>query len=419
MTARRPAAIPESLVRDLGPALGPYRGPATLALADGRVFRGLGFGARATALGEVVFNTAMSGYQEIITDPSYTNQLVCLTASEIGNVGVNSEDEESRGHGCAGLLVRSLSPVVSNYRAEQTLAEYLDARAIPGMAEFDTRALTRHIREAGAMMAILSTEEHDVDTLLQRVRAAPGMEGADLASQVSTPTIYSWDERSWDARHNASASARAAAQADEPADVHIVVVDFGVKHNILRRLRDAGARSTVVPSTTTAAELMTLAPDGVLLSNGPGDPSACEAAIVEIRDLLTKHPELPVFGICLGHQILCLALGGRTYKLKFGHHGGNHPVRDERSGAVAITSQNHGFAVDLESISRSDAAAQGVELTQVNLFDQTVAGFALTGRPVSGVQYHPEDAPGPHDAGALIQNFVRDVRRRAHRPENA
>ncbi len=410
-TARRPAPTSESLVRDLGPALGPYRGPATLVLADGRVFRGLGFGGLGTAIGEVVFNTAMSGYQEIITDPSYTKQLVCLTASEIGNVGVNREDEESRGHGCAGLLVRSLSPVVSNYRAEQPLAAYLEARGIPGMAEFDTRALTRHIREAGAMMAALSTELHDADALLERVRAAPGMEGADLASQVSTPTIYSWDQRSWDARHNASASARTAAQADAPADVHIVVVDFGVKHNILRRLRDAGARSTVVPHTTTVAQLLALAPDGVLLSNGPGDPAACESAILEIRSLLKRHPALPVFGICLGHQILCLALGGRTYKLKFGHHGGNHPVRDERSGAVAITSQNHGFAVDLESISRA-GAVQGVELTQVNLFDQTVAGFALTGRPVSGVQYHPEDAPGPHDAGALIQTFVRDVRSR-------
>ncbi len=290
MRERRTAPTTESLKRGLGPALGPYRGPATLVLADGRVFRGLGFGGLGTAIGEVVFNTAMAGYQEIITDPSYTGQLVCLTTSEIGNVGVNGEDEESRGHGCAGLLVRSLSPVVSNHRAERTLTEYLGARAIPGMAEFDTRALTRHIREAGAMMAALSTEEHDVDTLLARVRDAPGMEGADLASRVSTPRVYGWDERSWDARHNASSSARTAAQADKPADVHIVVVDFGVKHNILRRLRDAGARSTVVPASTTAAELLELAPDGVLLSNGPGDPAACEAAIHEVRRLLADRP---------------------------------------------------------------------------------------------------------------------------------
>ena len=396
------AAPSEEHLRDaLGPALGPYRVPATLVLADGRAFRGLGFGGLGTAVGEVVFNTAMSGYQEIITDPSYTGQLVCLTAAEIGNVGVNDEDEESRGLGCAGLLVRSLSPIVSNHRARRSLADYLAARSTPGMAEFDTRALTRHIREAGAMMAALSTEEHDVARLLARVRAAPGMEGANLASAVSTRQAYAWNERSWDARQRSDAEA--------PADVHIVVVDFGVKHNILRRLRDAGARSTVVPASVRVDELLALAPDGVLLSNGPGDPAACEAAIREVRRLLATRPELPVFGICLGHQILCLALGGATYKLKFGHHGGNHPVRDEQTQRVAITSQNHGFAVDLESISR---AGQGVTLTQVNLFDQTVAGFRLPDRPVSGVQYHPEDAPGPHDAGGLLRSFVREVRRR-------
>jgi carbamoyl-phosphate synthase small subunit len=251
------------------------------------------------------------------------------------------------------------------------------------------------------MMAVLSREEHDVARLQARVRAAPGMAGADLASRVTTAKPYEWSLPSWAAAHGHGPVPEVRA--------HIVVMDFGVKHNILRRLRDAGARCTVLPASTTVAELLSYEPDGVLLSNGPGDPAACEGAILEVRELLATRPSLPVFGICLGHQILCLALGGSTFKLKFGHHGGNHPVRDERTRRVAITAQNHGFAVDLESIARAEGGR--VELTQVNLFDGTVAGFRLRDRPVSGVQYHPEDAPGPHDAGALLSGFVREVER--------
>ena len=364
--------------------------PALLVLADGRVFRGVGFGARTTAVGELVFNTAMSGYQEIVTDPSYTGQLVCLTASEVGNVGVNPDDEESRGHGCAGLLIRSLAARPSNWRSRGDLPGYLEQRGLPGLCELDTRALTRHLREAGAVMAALSTETTDVEKLIALARSAPGMEGQDLTRKVTTAKRYAWDEASW--------------QVVAPAtDVHIVAWDFGVKLNLLRRLRDEGARVTVVPAGTTAAEIVALRPDGVLLSNGPGDPAAVVGVIAELRDLLART-DVPIYGVCLGHQLLALALGGRTYKLKFGHHGGNHPVRHEDSRSVAITSQNHGFAVDLRSLG-------GAALTHVNLFDGTCAGLRLRDRPVASVQYHPEASPGPHDAADLLTGFVAQVRR--------
>jgi len=369
-------------------------GPGVLALADGRVFFGLGFGARTTTVGEVVFNTAMTGYQEIVTDPSYTGQLVCLTASEIGNVGVNPDDEESRGHGCAGLLVRSLAARPSNWRSRGDLPEYLERRGLPGLCELDTRALTRHLREAGAVMAALSTETTDVEQLIALARAAPGMEGQDLTREVTTARRYAWDEASW--------------QVKAPAtDVHVVAWDFGVKLNLLRRLRDEGARVTVVPASTTAAEIVALRPDGVLLSNGPGDPAAVVGVIAELKELLART-DVPIYGVCLGHQLLALALGGRTYKLKFGHHGGNHPVRHEDSRSVAITSQNHGFAVDLRSLG-------GAALTHVNLFDGTCAGLRLRDRPVASVQYHPEASPGPHDAADLLTGFVAQVRRERER----
>ena len=376
-------------------------GRGALVLADGRVFRGLGFGAPATVVGEVVFNTAMTGYQEIITDPSYTGQLVCLTAAEVGNVGTNPDDEESRGHGCAGLIVRSLSPVVSSWRSTADLPTYLARRGLPGLAEVDTRALTRHLRDAGAVMAALSSETDDVERLLALARQAPPMEGQDLTGRVTTPAAYTWDAPSWQVK-------------PPPADVHVVAWDFGIKQSILRRLRDAGATVTVVPASTRVAEVLALRPDGILLSNGPGDPAAATAIIAEIKALLGARGAPPIFGVCLGHQLLALALGGRTYKMKFGHHGGNHPVRDEGSKAVAITSQNHGFAVDVGSLG-GDAV-----LTHLNLFDGTCAGLRVRGRPIGSVQYHPEAGPGPSDAADLLAGFVAQVRRqRRERLERA
>lgn len=363
-----------------------------LVLADGRVFRGLGFGARTTRVGEVVFNTSMTGYQEIVTDPSYTGQLVCLTVTEVGNVGVNPDDEESREHGCVGLVVRALSPVVSNYRATEDLPGYLARKGLPGLCEVDTRALTRHLRDRGAVMAALSSEHDDVETLLALARAAPSMDGQDLTGRVTTPTPFAWDSPSWQ-------------RAAPPADVHVVVLDYGIKLSILRRLRDAGAQVTVVPASTPAQAVLALRPDGILLSNGPGDPAAATAVIAELRALLAAQELPPLFGVCLGHQLLALALGGRTFKMKFGHHGGNHPVREESSGAVAITSQNHGFAVDLESL------GAGAALTHKNLFDGTVAGLRVRGRAIGSVQYHPEAGPGPNDAADLIAGFVTQVRR--------
>ena len=370
-----------------------FHGVGALVLADGRVFRGLGFGARATVVGEVVFNTSLTGYQEILSDPSYRHQLVCLTASEIGNVGANPEDDESLAFGAAGLLVRSLSPLASNYRAREALPAYLERRGIPALAELDTRALTRHLREAGAVMGALSSETDDVDALLRLARAAHPMEGMGLAVEVGAQEPFTWERPSW----------RLGGDAPTPAgDVHVVVLDFGVKLGILRRLRDEGARVTVVPGTWSADQVLALRPDGVLLSNGPGDPAALPGPIAVIARILAARPAMPVLGICLGHQLLALALGGRTYKLKFGHHGGNHPVR--RGGRALITAQNHGFAVDLASL--GDRA----ERTDEHLFDGTVAGIRLRDRPVSSVQYHPEASPGPHDASGLINDFVAQVR---------
>lgn len=370
-----------------------YQGPAVLVLADGRIFRGQAFGARGTVVGEVVFNTSLSGYQEIVSDPSYTGQLVCLTATEIGNVGTNDDDEESDRGGARALLVRSLSPVVSNYRSERPLSAYLSDRNIVGMAEFDTRALTIHVRKAGAVMAALSTESvHDTDALLKLARSAPPMEGQNLAASVSVTEPTVWSEPTWG--------------NDDPPPItsKVAAYDFGIKRNILRIMRDQGIETTLYPLATPAREVLATAPDGIFLSNGPGDPAALESVVTEIRELLADDPKRPVFGICLGHQLLCLALGGKTYKMKFGHHGGNHPVFDEATQRVAITAQNHGFAVDLHSL------GDGAVLSHRNLFDDTVAGFRMKDRPVSGVQFHPEASPGPWDASSHLAHFAGVIR---------
>lgn len=379
----------------------PYDGEGVLVLSDGRTFRGRAFGAKGTVVGEVVFNTSMMGYQEIISDPSYAGQFVCLTTPEIGNVGVNTEDDESDGLGAAGLLVRALSPVVSNWRAEQPLGPWLAARGVPGLAEFDTRALTRHLRERGSMMAALSTDGTDVEELKRRAAEAPKMEGRNLAAEVTTSTPYTWTEVTWE-----QTNLRGEAPAQ---DLHVVAYDFGIKRNILRMLADRGVKTTVVPADTKAAAVLDMKPDGVFLSNGPGDPAALGPVIDELRTLLEAQEKagFPVFGICLGHQLLCLALGGKTYKMKFGHHGGNHPVRASQDGRVSITAQNHGFAVDAESL-----ASQGAKAAEINLFDQTVAALDLAERDVLGVQYHPEASPGPHDAAPHFDTFVDAMRRR-------
>jgi carbamoyl-phosphate synthase small subunit len=375
-----------------------YRGPGLLVLADGRVFRGQSFGASGTAVGELVFNTSLYGYQEIVSDPSYRGQIVCLTAVEIGNVGTNPDDDESDALSACGLVIRSLSPVVSNYRSTASLHDWLLARGVVGLAELDTRALTRHLRERGSIMAAVSSNETDVDVLRELAANAPSMEGRNLVDEVTTAAPYEWDRPSWGERN------------PPPADLHVVAYDFGIKRNILCKLRDQGIRTTVVPASTPIREVLALRPDGVLLSNGPGDPAAVGPVIEQLRMLLDtpagEGGELPVFGICLGHQLLCLALGGKTYKLKFGHHGGNHPVRDERDRSIAITSQNHGFAVDIASL------GAGATLTHVNLFDDTVAGLELVGRPVFGVQYHPEASPGPQDSDRLFERFAAHLRER-------
>lgn len=373
---------------------------AVLALADGRIFRGVGFGASATTLGEVVFNTSMTGYQEILTDPSYAGQLVCLTAPEIGNVGCNPEDSESDAPGAQGLIVRSLSPVVSNWRARQSLPEFLETRGLPGIAEVDTRALTRHLRDVGAMMGAVSTEGIAPQRLVEMAKDAPPMQGQALAHQVSTKQPYGWND----------STLRWPEDAAVPeASLRVVAYDFGIKQNILRCLRDEGIEVSVVPSSTPAADVLAMKPDGIFLSNGPGDPAALPDVVENLKALLAGAEQIPMFGICLGYQLMCLASGGETYKLKFGHHGGNHPVRDASDHSVAITAQNHGFAASADSLGR------GADLTALNLFDKTVAGLRMSGRPVWGVQYHPEASPGPHDAKPLFAAFAQQVR--AHREQ--
>ncbi|MCS6914833.1 MAG: glutamine-hydrolyzing carbamoyl-phosphate synthase small subunit [Myxococcales bacterium] len=376
-------------------------GLARLALANGTVLRGRSFGARRTVVGELVFNTAMTGYQEVVTDPSYRGQIVLMTAPQIGNVGWNRGDLESTTAHAAGFVVRELSPTVSNWRSEVGLHEALLAAGVPGISGVDTRTLTRLLREEGSLGAVLSpvpVSDCSDEELVAAARRWGGMEGRDLVSEVTCPAPYTWEESSL-----RMPGEPAAASFGPPGALgHAVVYDFGVKHAILRQLCDVGFRVTVVPARTPPDEVLACRPDGVVLSNGPGDPAALPWAVQSTQVLLAKG--VPLLGICLGHQILSLALGGRTYKLKFGHHGINHPVKDLRTGRVEITSQNHGFSVDFASL-------HGVAvLTHLNLNDNTVEGLALPGRPVLSLQYHPEASPGPRDAGHLFCRFARLVR---------
>ncbi len=372
---------------------------AVLVLESGRVFRGRGFGAAGEGVGEVVFNTSLTGYQEILTDPSYAGQIVVMTAVQIGNTGVNPEDVEARKPYCAGFVVREASPIASNWRSRGDLGGYLVDNGIAGIEDLDTRALTRALREGGAQRGIISRQVgDDTSALLARVEASPRMEGRDLVSEVTCREPYEWTEPSW-----------VAPDIDEavrpplrPIEYHVVAYDFGIKQNILRDLRDVGCRVTVLPARTPARDALALKPDGLFLSNGPGDPAAVGYAIDTTRELVASGVSL--FGICLGHQILSLALGAHTYKLRFGHHGGNHPVKDLATGKVEITSQNHGFAVDKASL------PDGARCTHLNLYDETVEGIAHADAPVFGIQYHPEASPGPHDAAYLFQRFVNAMR---------
>jgi len=365
--------------------------PAVLALADGTVFRGQSIGARGNTTGEVVFNTALTGYQEILTDPSYARQIVTLTCPHIGNTGATPEDLESSQVYAAGLIIRDLPLMASNWRSNESLAEFLEHGRLVAIAGVDTRRLTRVLREKGAQAGCIMTgDQADEAAAVKAARKFPGLKGMDLAKVVSTKRRFQWNEGSlW------PESARAPIRAHQR--LHVVAYDFGIKRNILRLLADGGCRMTVVPATTTAEEVLALEPDGIFLSNGPGDPEPCEYAIAATRRFL--ETDLPVFGICLGHQILGLAAGARTVKMKFGHHGANHPVQDLETGRVFITSQNHGFAVDETTL------PAGVKPTHRSLFDGSLQGLAFQDRPVFGFQGHPEASPGPHDLRALFERF--------------
>ena len=375
--------------------------PALLAMEDGTVYRGFGFGAAGDGAGEIVFNTAITGYQEVLTDPSYRGQIVTMTAPEIGNVGVNPVDFESPRPWCAGFVVRQLSPVVSNWRASGSLHSLLAEHGVAGITGIDTRAVTRRIRLSGAQRAVITRAVDDAAGAVERARRHPSLEGRDLVREVTAAAPYTWDEPIWPGPKQAGAAVEAP-----PVRYHVVAYDFGIKRGIMRHLRSSGSRVSVVPASTPAREVLAMKPDGIFLSNGPGDPAAVGDAIEAARELC--RTKIPVFGICLGHQILGLALGGKTYKLKFGHHGANHPVMDLGTRKVEITSQNHGFAVDVDSM-------QGrAVLSHVSLNDKTVEGMRHGELPVFSVQYHPEASPGPNDANYLFDRFVAlmDERRR-------
>jgi len=376
---------------------------AILALEDGSLFHGEAFGARDSACGEVCFNTSMTGYQEILTDPSYKGQIVTMTYPLIGNYGVNPLDVESWKPHVAGFVIRELSPLVSNWRANSPLGKYLEDNGIPGIQGIDTRALTRKLRVRGALNGFISTEEISDDEALQKAKEWPGLAGVDYVKEVTHREAFLWDEKDSQSgrftllQGSDDANPTTVREPLPPADIPIVAYDYGMKYNILRRLRQHGFKVTVLPATAPASEALKHKPAGIFLSNGPGDPSALGYAVENVRDLVKTG--LPIFGICLGHQILGQAFGGKTFKLKFGHRGGNQPVKDLQSGKVEITSQNHGFAVDPNSL------PSDVSVDRINLNDQTVEGMRHKSKPIFCVQYHPEASPGPHDSTPLFAQF--------------
>ena len=368
------------------------RVPALLALEDGSLFYGRAIGAEGSTVGEAVFNTAMSGYQEILTDPSYARQIVTLTCPHIGNVGTNPEDEESAAVHASGLVIRDLPLVASSWRSTEDLATYLKRHGIVAIADIDTRRLTRILREKGAQGACILAGDIDEKTALEQARAFPGLKGLDLAREVTVAAPYVWNESSW-----RLGEGHVSLDPEKQA-LHVVAYDFGVKRNILRMLADRGCRLTVVPAKTPARDVMEMKPDGVFLSNGPGDPEPCDYAIAAITEIVEAG--FPTFGICLGHQLLALASGAQTVKMKFGHHGANHPVEDLRTGAVWVSSQNHGFAVEEGSLPANLVA------THLSLFDGSLQGVQRNDRPAFGFQGHPEASPGPHDAAPLFDRFI-------------
>src|SRR5580765_2167596 len=378
---------------------------AVLALEDGSLFHGEGFGARASACGEVCFNTSMTGYQEILTDPSYKGQIVTMTYPLIGNYGVNLQDVESWRPHVAGFVIRELSPVVSNWRADFSLAEYLETNGIPGIQGIDTRALTKKLRVRGALNGFISTENISEAEAVERAKTWPGLVGMDYVKEVTHKEPFRWDEKDEQSaafdlvRGSKSDNARNTRKPLPPADIPIVAFDYGMKYNILRRLRQHGFKVQVLPATASAADALKHKPAGIFLSNGPGDPAALNYIVREVKTL--TETGIPIFGICLGHQILGQAFGGETFKLKFGHRGGNQPVKDLASGKVEITSQNHGFAVDPKSL------PSDVTVDRINLNDQTVEGMRHKTKPIFCVQYHPEASPGPHDSSPLFAEFRR------------
>jgi carbamoyl-phosphate synthase small subunit len=370
----------------------PNSDQAALVLADGTTFRGRSIGAKGAAVGEVVFNTAMTGYQEILTDPSYCRQIVTLTYPHIGNTGINEEDQESGRVYAEGLVIRDLPRIYSNWRAKEGLSDYLKRQKIVGIADLDTRKLTRILREKGAQNGCLAAGDVNVEEALKKAKAFPGLGGMDLAKVVSTKKAYEWTEGGWEL-------GKGYRKIENPR-FHVVAFDYGIKRNILRMLADRSTRVTVVPAACSAKEALRMKPDGVFLANGPGDPGPCDYAIEAVGEILDAT-RIPVFGICLGHQIMGLASGAKTLKMKFGHHGANHPVKDLDTGQVVITSQNHGFAVDPTSI------GSNLRATHVSLFDGSLQGLARTDRPAFCFQGHPEASPGPHDIGYLFDRFAK------------